>query len=362
MWGPRAIIDTSALRHNLAVARKYAPGAKIVAVIKANAYGHGLVPCARALGGADAFGVARLNEAMTLRAHGLDQRIVLLEGVFAADELDAVAAQGLEIVVHSFEQIELLRNWRGASPVHVWLKVDTGMNRLGIRVEDFSTAWQALCACSAVAPKPRLMTHLACADERESARTAEQVGAFQRLTAEMGLERSAANSAGLIAWPEARMEWVRPGLMLYGISPFAQSTASALGLQPVMTLKSRLIAVRTVKAGERVGYGGAWRAERDSRIGIAAVGYGDGYPRQIGSGSPVLVNGVRCQIAGRVSMDMIAIDLAGHAQEGRGAARVGDDVTLWGQGLSVEDMAHCAGTIPYELVCGISQRVSVEYR
>lgn len=214
MWGPRAIIDTSALRHNLAVARDYAPGAKVIAVIKANAYGHGLAPCARALSDADAFGVARLNEALTLRAHGLDRRIVLLEGAFAAEELDAVAAHGFEIVVHSFEQIELLHNWRGARAVHAWLKIDTGMNRLGIRIADFPSAWQALCACPSVAPKPRLMTHLACADERESSRTSEQVSAFQRLTEEMGLERSAANSAGLIAWPDARMDWIRPGLML----------------------------------------------------------------------------------------------------------------------------------------------------
>jgi alanine racemase len=328
-----------------------------MAVIKANAYGHGIVPTARALIGADAFGVARLPEALALRENGLGQRIVLLEGVFAAEELDAVAAHGLEIVVHSFEQLALLRAWRGSRQLHVWLKVDTGMNRLGFRMPDFALAWQQLRACVSVATGPRLMTHLASADERESSRTAEQVAKFLSVADALGLERSVANSAGLLAWPDARMEWVRPGLMLYGISPFTDAPASEFQLRPAMTLLTPLIAVREVKAGERVGYGGTWAVPVDGRIGIAAIGYGDGYPRQIGSGSPVLVNNVECRIAGRVSMDMIAIDLAPVP-----TAKVGDEVTLWGAGLPVERMAVCAGTLAYELVCGISQRVSVEYR
>lgn len=357
MWGPRAIIDTSALRHNLAVARAYAPHANVMAVIKANAYGHGIVPCARALLAADAFGVARLSEALTLRSHGVDRRIVLLEGVFASDELDAAAAHELEIVVHSFEQLSMLREWGASRPINAWLKVDTGMNRLGFRVEDFSAAWASLRECGAVGSRLRLMTHLASADERNSPRTTEQLTAFHRLANDIGVERSAANSAGLMAWPDARMEWVRPGLMLYGISPFADNAADTFRLKPVMTLQSRLIAIRSVKGGESVGYGGVWRAPRDCHVGIAAVGYGDGYPRQIGNGSPVLVNGAQCTVAGRVSMDMIAIDLSG-----MGKAGVGDEVTLWGDGLPVETMARCADTIPYELVCGISQRVAVEYR
>jgi len=357
MWGPRAIVDTAALRHNLAVARRFAPDARIMAVIKANAYGHGLAQCARALGSADAFGVARLGEALTLRQHGLDQRIVLLEGVFATEELEAAAAHGFEVVVHSFEQLALLRSWNGSGQVRAWLKVDTGMNRLGFRMEDFSAAWSALRDCGKVAPQVRLMTHLACADERDNSLTATQLNAFHGLSNELSIERSAANSAGLIAWSDARLEWVRPGLMLYGISPFAESAAAEFELRSAMTLQTRLIAIRSVKQGETVGYGGAWRAAHECRIGIAAVGYGDGYPRQIGNGSPVLVNGERCEIAGRVSMDMIAIDLASVPNAG-----VGDNVTLWGAGLPVELMARCAGTIPYELVCGISQRVAVEYR
>jgi len=357
MWGPRAIIDSLALRHNLAVVHQHAPRSKTMAIIKANAYGHGIVPTARALIGADAFGVARLPEALALREHGLGQPIVLLEGVFARDELDAAAAHGLEIVVHSFDQLALLRAWRGARQLHVWLKLDTGMNRLGFRLEDFPSARQQLRECISVAAGVRLMTHLAYADERENSQTTDQVKKFRAVADALNLERSVANSAGLLAWPDARMEWVRPGLMLYGISPFSNTAASEFNLLPAMTLVTQLIAVREVKAGDQVGYGGTWRAPIDGRIGIAAVGYGDGYPRQIGGGSPVMVNNLECQIAGRVSMDMIAIDLTAAP-----TAKVGDEVTLWGGGLPVERIAKCAGTIPYELVCGISQRVAVEYR
>jgi len=357
MWGPRATVDSSALRHNLGVVRKHAPRAKVLAVIKANAYGHGIVPTARALNDADAFGVARLAEGLVLREHGLQQRIVLLEGVFSSEELDTAAARNLDIVIHSFEQLSLLRAWHGAQPLRVWLKVDTGMNRLGFRLEDFSHAWQALRDCKAVAPQPLLMTHLACADERDSQHTDAQVARFRALAEDCKVERSVANSAGLLAWPQSHMEWVRPGLMLYGVSPFPQSDGGAFDLRAAMTLSTRLIAVRVVKAGEHVGYGGTWIAHTDSRIGIAAIGYGDGYPRQIGNGSPVRVGNIECNIAGRVSMDMIAIDLTAAP-----TAQVGDAVTLWGNGLPVERMAECAGTIPYELICGISQRVAVEYR
>jgi alanine racemase len=357
MSGPSAIIDSSALRHNLSVVRKQAPHSKVMAVIKANAYGHGIVPTARALIGADAFGVARLAEALALREHGIGQRIVLLEGVFSLDELTAAAAHGLDIVVHSFEQLALLRSWHGSRQLHAWLKIDTGMNRLGFRLSDFAPAWQQLLACTSIAAAPRLMTHLACADQRASAVTQTQLTKFRAIADTLGLERSAANSAGLLAWPDAQMEWVRPGLMLYGISPFVDAAAAEFALRPAMTLVTPLIAIRNVEAGECVGYGGTWTATHASRIGIAAIGYGDGYPRQIGSGSPVIVNNTECSIAGRVSMDMIAVDLANVPN-----AKVGDEVTLWGRGLPVEQMAACAGTIPYELVCGISQRVTVDYR
>jgi alanine racemase len=358
MSGPRALIDSSALRHNLVVARSRAPHSKIMAVIKANGYGHGIVPTARALMSADAFGVARLSEALAIREHGLGQRIVLLEGVYSSDELNAVAEHGLETVVHSFEQLEMLKAWRGNRQVHVWLKIDTGMNRLGFRVGDFAEAWRQTVECVSIAAMPRLMTHLSSADDAESQATREQLSKFHRIADTLGLERSAANSAGLLAWADARMEWVRPGLMLYGISPFANEPCHKFDLLPAMTLRTTLIAVREVKAGETVGYGGAWLAPHDVRVGIAAIGYGDGYPRQLGSGTPVLVQpNCECTIVGRVSMDMIAIDLTCAP-----LAAVGDEVTLWGGGLSVERIATCADTIPYELVCGISQRVSVEYQ
>jgi alanine racemase len=356
-FGPRAIISGAALRHNLGVVRRRAPRSKVMAVIKANAYGHGVIPAARALIGADAFGVARLSEALALRDQGFGQTIVLLEGVFTRDELDAAVAQNLEMVVHTPEQLALLHAWRGSKQVHAWLKVDTGMNRLGFRVEDFQSAWRSLSECTSVANSVRVMTHLACADEQGNAHTVAQLDKFVALAKELNVERSIANSAGLLAWPQAQLEWVRPGLMLYGISPFGDDDASAHDLRPAMTLSTRLIAVRDVKAGETVGYGGAWRATHDGRIGIAAVGYGDGYPRQMVSGSPVRVGDLEGKLAGRVSMDMIAIDLSSLPK-----AAVGDAVTLWGEGLPVERMARCAGTIPYELVCGISQRVAVEHR
>jgi len=356
-FGPRAVIDLDALKHNLGVVRQHAPQSKVMAVVKANAYGHGLVPTARALSGADAFGVARLPEAMALRAAGLAHPIVLLEGVFTRDELDIVASHHFEIVVHSFEQLATLEAWHGPRPPRVWLKMDTGMNRLGFRTSDFESALKRLRACKALRDPPRLMTHLACADERDRSKTEQQVKAFRSRVDAQGLERSIANSAGLLAWPDARVEWVRPGIMLYGLSPFANQCGAELSLKAAMTLTTQLIAIRPIAAGEEVGYGALWRAAHPTRIGIAAIGYGDGYPRQIGGGSPVRVGAREFKIAGRVSMDMIAIDL-----EDALDVRVGDLVTLWGPELPAERLAECAGTIAYELVCGISQRVTVEYR
>jgi alanine racemase len=342
----------------LQVVRRCAPHSKVLAVIKANGYGHGLVPVARALSSADALGVARLDEGLALRRHGLQQDIVLLEGVFTADELRTAAAQRMQIVVHSPQQLSLLQAWQGTT-LRVWLKVDTGMNRLGFPLGDFAGVWSQLSACRAVAPRIRVMTHLACADERSGTATAEQLTRFTRIAdglVAQGVERSIANSAGLLAHAQAQVEWVRPGLMLYGISPFADATGRDFGLRPVMTLRTRLIAVRDLMAGDSVGYGSAWRATSPTRIGIAAVGYGDGYPRQIGNGSPVRVAEAQCAIVGRISMDMIAIDLSAAYE-----AQVGADVVLWSADLPVEKLAACAGTIPYELVCGISQRVRVEY-
>lgn len=354
MRAPRATIDSSALRHNLAVVRRLAPASRVMAIIKANAYGHGLVACARALATADAFGVARLEEGLALRAANVAAPIVLLEGVFNQDELQAAARERFEIVVHTFEQIAMLEAERSAAQFNVWLKIDTGMNRLGFRPEDLASAWQRL---QQLAPRSlRLMTHLASAEARDGSMTLEQIDSFEALTVGYAVERSIANSAGLILWDNARVDWVRPGLMLYGISPIPNVLASDLDLRPAMTLATQLISVRRVPLGETVGYGGIWSASRNSTIGIAAVGYGDGYPRNMRSGTPVLVSGEETVIVGRVSMDMIAIDVTDLN------AKVGDAVTLWGEGLPAERIAPYADTIPYELVCGISQRVAVEWK
>ncbi len=354
--GPRATIDSQALRHNLDVVRRLAGTTAVMAVIKANAYGHGLVPAALALDAADALAVARLAEALTLREAGVRTPLVLLEGVFSSEELEAAARLRLQLVVHSPGQLELLAAWRGSYRFSIWVKVDTGMNRLGFRVEEFAAVWERVQQLRSVAARPRFMTHLAAADEPGSELTRLQLERARRLMTGLGAEASLANSAGLIVWPEARADWVRPGLMLYGMSPFPDRTATQLGLEPAMTLRTQLIAVRELAAGETVGYGASWRAERPARIGIAAIGYGDGYPRHLGSGTPVLVRNRPVALVGRVSMDMIALDLTTLD------AAPGDEVVLWGKGLPVEGVAARAGTIAYELVCGISQRVAIDWR
>lgn len=353
--GPCALIDHSALRHNLNVVRATAPGSKVMAVIKANAYGHGLAQVAQALPDVDGFGVARLKEAIALREAGIGQELVLLEGVFAHDDLALAAQHNLDVVVHSPEQLAVLSSWNGAGRLNVWCKVDTGMNRLGFSTQEFADAWQTLRASSKVAAL-KVMTHLADADETQSARTSAQIERFSRLTASLNVERSISNSAGLLAWPEARVEWVRPGLMLYGMSPLVDRQATELGLQPAMTLIAPLIAMRAIRAGEEVGYGGTWRASTDTRVGIIAVGYGDGYPRHARSGAPVLLRGQRVPLIGRVSMDMIAVDIT-HVPD----ATVGDAAVLWGRDLPAEEVALYAATIPYELVCAISQRVAMRH-
>jgi len=351
----RAIVDTAALRHNLDRVRATAPAARVMAVIKANAYGHGLVPAAKALAQTDGFAVARLEEGLALRAAGLANRILLLEGVFGPEQLAAAAQQRFDLTVHSVEQLEMLEARAGTDVISAWIKVDTGMNRLGFRLEQFAAAYDRLRRVANVAPDPTLMTHLANADDRRDAMTAQQLQAFAVATNGLVGARSIANSAALLAWPDTRGDWVRPGLALYGVSPFASGTGAELGLRPVMTLQTEVIAVKDARAGETVGYGGAWRASRDTRLAVVAAGYGDGYPRSVESGTPVLVNGHRAPLVGRVSMDMITVDVT----DLPGVA-TGDPVVLWGEGVPVEEIARHAGTIPYELICGVSQRVYLE--
>ena len=348
---PVVTVDAAALRNNLAVVRRFAPGARVIAAVKANAYGHGLVQAARALADADAFGVARVEEAVVLRAADIKHPIVVLEGVFAASQLDVAAANDLQLVVHSFEQIAMLEQYAGTQRFAVWLKVDSGMNRLGFRVEELEAAHSRLRACAAVGSM-RLLTHLAAAENAGGLETKLQLDRFRAVSAPLRLERSIANSAAVIAWPDAHVEWVRPGLMLYGASPFDDRSAADLGLLPAMTFATQVIAVRNVAAGEAIGYNGVWRAKRRSRIAVAAVGYGDGYPRCMHAGAPTLINGREASVVGRVSMDMTMID----ATELPDVA-VGDAVTLWGKGLPAERVAPFADTIAYELFCRIAERV-----
>jgi len=353
----RALVDTAALRHNLGVARSRAPGTRIMAVIKANAYGHGVLPAAKALAEADGFAVARLDEGLALRAAGLTNRVLLLEGVFSPEQLALAAQQQFELMVHSFEQLQMLEGFAGAQRLSTWIKVDTGMNRLGFRVEEFGEAYGRLLRNGNVAAEPTLVTHLASADDRRDPRTAQQMAAFRAVTVGLPGSRSVANSAGLLAWPDTRGEWVRPGLMLYGVSPFLSGTGAELGLRAAMTLQTEVIAVKAVRAGETVGYGGAWRAERETRMAVVAAGYGDGYPRGMPNGAPVQINGRRAPLIGRVSMDMISVDVTDLPP-----VALGDPVVLWGEGVPVEEIAQCAGTIAYELICGVSQRVKHEVR
>jgi len=353
----RAIVDSAALRHNLARVRTTAPGSGVMAVIKANAYGHGLVPAAKAMAESDGFAVARLEEGLALRRAGLANRILLLEGACGAEQLALAAQQDFDLMVHSIEQIEMLEGRAGSDVVRAWIKVDTGMNRLGFRVEEFAAAHRRLVGIANVAPDPTLVTHLASADDRRDSKTTTQLQAFGTATAGVPGARSIANSAAMLAWPATRADWVRPGLMLYGVSPFPSGTGAELGLRPAMTLQSEVIAVKAVKQGETVGYGGAWRALRNTRMAVVAGGYGDGYPRSTGPGAPVLVNGHHAPLIGRVSMDMVTVDVTDLP-----VVAIGDPVVLWGEGVPVENVARHAGTIPYELICGVSQRVQLELR
>jgi alanine racemase len=353
----RAVIDAAALRHNVRTIRERARGARIMAVVKANAYGHGLVPTALALGEVDAFAVARLEEGLALRAQGVSQPIVLLEGVFAAEQLLEAARYGFDLVVHDALQIEILEEDPGPHRFVLWVKIDTGMNRLGFRPDEFPQALRRLRDLKPAPLEIRLLTHLARADEPENPMTAGQVARFKEATRGLDFAISIANSAGVFSELHLGCDWVRPGLALYGASPFADRTGADLGLRPVMSLETSVIAVRHVPRGETVGYGGTWQAPRDSTVAIVAAGYGDGLARGLPSGTPVLIDGRRAPLCGRVSMDMIAVDVTELP-----GVRVGTPAVLWGRGLPVEEVARHAGTIPYELLCGVSQRVPLELR
>ena len=356
MQAVTAQINTQALRHNLSVVRSQAPTAKVVAVVKANAYGHDLLTVARTLHDVDAYAVARIEEALTLRSGGIVKPVIMLEGFFSADDLPVLAANNLQTAVHSWEQLEALEQAELPQPIRAWMKLDTGMHRLGVRPEEVTTFYARLAACQNVVQPFNLMTHFSCADELDNPATRQQLELFSQIAANHPGECALANSAAVLAWKEAHADWIRPGIMLYGISPFPDKVGRDHGLQPVMTLKSNLIAVRTAKAGESVGYSANWTSERDTRLGVVAMGYGDGYPRMAPNGTPVLINGRIVPTAGRISMDMMTVDLGPDATD-----RVGDEVVLWGDGLPVERVAQHVGTIPYELVLKLTPRVNLEF-
>jgi alanine racemase len=353
----RAAVSAGALAHNLAIAQAHAGSAKVWAVLKANAYGHGLERAARALGAADGFAVLDFQEAARLRALAVQKPILMLEGPFELADVGEAQRNALTLVIHSALQVEMLAAAAGGSKIDCYLKVNTGMNRLGFAADGLHAAYAALRASPHVGAVT-LMTHFADADGAGG--IGEQLKVFDERVKALGpLSRSLANSAALLRFPkEAAADWVRPGIMLYGGSPFghmsADSSAEALGLKPVMTLSSRIIAVQRLKPGERVGYGFTYEATGALTIGIVACGYGDGYPRHAPSGTPVLVNGQRAGTVGRVSMDMFAIDIT-HVP----GAGIGTPVTLWGEELPADEVGAAAGTISYELFTRLTARVPV---
>lgn len=362
-FGARALIRLGALRHNLHTIQRAAPGAKVMAVIKANAYGHGMLAVAEQLEGVDSLAVARLPEALELRRAGIRLPITLLSGVFSIDELEAALDHGIDIVVHCWEQLSLVESGL-AGALTIWLKIDTGMNRLGFDPRAAGDLIQRLRAANPLG-ELRLMTHFADADNLDGALTPEQFDRIATVVDGFDGAVSLANSAAMLGWPDiadARDTlnfsgdlWVRPGIALYGISPFPGRTGKDLGLEPVMQFEARLIARKPLAAGSPVGYKGRYVSDEATQLGIIAAGYGDGYSRHFRDGTPVLINGRRVPLIGNVSMDMIAVDLGPDARDA-----VGDLAILWGDDLPIEEVAPWADAIPYDLVCGIMNRESAK--
>lgn len=347
----RALIDLQALRHNYRLAREVS-GARALAVVKADAYGHGAVRCAKALEAeADGFAVACIEEALELREAGIRAPILLLEGFFEAGELELIERHDFWCVVHSAWQLEAIERARPARPLTLWLKMDSGMHRVGFFPQDYAAALARLQTLPHVA-KVVLMSHFARADELDCARTEEQVAAFEAVRAGLGqpYEVSLRNSPGILGWPSVPSDWVRPGIMLYGATPFEQAQPLADQLRPVMTLESKIIGVRELPAGEPVGYGARYVAERPVRVGVVAMGYADGYPRHAPDGTPVFIDGQASRIIGRVSMDMLTVDLTDLPGAG-----LGSRVELWGPNVPASQLASLCGSIPYQLFCNLKR-------
>jgi alanine racemase len=322
-----------------------------MSIIKADGYGHGVLRVVEALSASDGFALLDIQDAMRLREAGIRQPILMLEGFFGAEDLALISEYNLTCVIHSAWQLALLDAYPKSGKLDIWLKVNSGMNRLGFAPNEVAQVMEQLHRHRAVR-EITLMTHFANADEVRG--VAGPLALFNDIAAPYRMARSLANSAALLRYPETHGDWVRPGIMLYGASPFAETSAQQLGLQPAMTLRSRIIAVQELRAGDEIGYGALFRAEHSMRIGIVACGYADGYPRHAPNGTPILVDGQRAQTLGRVSMDMLYADLSKLPQAGVGSA-----VTLWGDGLPIEEVARAAGTVSYELMCALTDRVPV---
>jgi len=353
-----ATVRLDAIVDNYRLAGQLAPASKSIAVIKANAYGHGMVKVAQALEPVvPALAVAFFDEAVQLRDAGIRKPILVLQGATRAADISEAVANEFWLLLHHQRQIEWVLSSKSTAPVKVWLKVDTGMHRLGLAPE----ALDQICGDLASSPNVQqgvvLCTHLACADDMTNPMTSQQVSSIQSVSTKHKLAMSIANSAGILCWPETHAEWNRPGYMLYGNSPMVSPGGDSFGLKPAMTMNSEIIAIRDVRPGEGVGYGSGWVAKKHSKIGTIAIGYGDGYPRHAPNGTPVLVNGQRAPLAGRVSMDAISVDITGLEK-----VDVGDPVELWGQGLSVNEVASAAGTIGYEILAGLTGRVPLIYQ
>lgn len=348
----RVVIDKQALKHNLQRVKELAPNSKIMAIIKADAYGHGLVRVAQTLGEADAFGVACLEEAEQLRAAAITHPIVLLEGPHKAIDLSRIVELQLDVVIHNEFQLEILEQTRLAEPLQVWIKIDTGMHRLGFPVDKINDVLERVTNCVNVKPAPKLMTHFATANEKSNPLTQQQLETFNQICDGLDNEKTIANSAAIINFSETHVDWIRPGLMLYGVSPVKEGRAEEHGLKAVMTLESEIISIQHLSKDDPVGYGATWHCPEDMPVGVIAAGYGDGFPRHARSGTPILVNDVRCALIGRASMDMLTVDLRNQPN-----AKIGDRVVLWGESLPIEEIAQYADTIPYELMCGVHKRL-----
>jgi len=356
----RAFIDLAALQHNFNRVGQFAPGRKIMAVVKANGYGHGMEQVAKAMPKADAFAVANIDEGMALRTWGIDKPVLLLSGFHHQSDLADVLNYNLTPIVHNFSQLDALISWPETSrqkPVSLWCKIDTGMHRLGFDPAEVDEVLDKITNSPALR-LVGMMSHFACADDENNSYTTSQISIFEKLTEKLTVAKSLANSAGIVAWNESHLDWLRPGIMLYGSSPMLNKSAADLGLLPVMKLESEVIAIKKVNKDETIGYGGDWQCPENMSVAVVAIGYGDGYPRTAGRGNAsVFVNGKPSRVIGRVSMDMITVDLRGIEN-----IRIGDKVELWGPNVPIDEVATACNTIAYELMCQVTNRVPRVYQ